>query len=164
MTETQFTSPPRSDHSSCSALVHTLAGFLEHRRDFKEALREMQRMAIGGALQVGDPFDTRPVTIEHLGAIRWFSRCARCIRDLKIPTGLAQTIRARLEFLQKKCWHWTFPPESPDEEPGTTSVRWALDEASKLLGLIKEHDDRPETSEITVIPSNAEPQLPLRQQ
>lgn len=163
MTETQFNPQQLSDHSSRSALVHTLAGFLEHRRDFKDALREMHRMAIDGALQVGDPFDTHPVTIEHLGAIRWFSRWARCIRDLEIPTGLAQTIRARLEHLKQKCWDWTFP-ESPDEEPDTTSVRWALDEASELLSQINQHDDRPVTSEIAVIPGSTEPQLHVRRQ
>ena len=158
MTETQFNSQQLSDHSAGSALVHTLAGFLEHRRDFKDALREMHRMAIGGALQVGDPFDPRPVTIERLAAIRWFSRCARGIRDLRIPTGLSQIIRARLEHLQKKCWHWTFP-ESPDEEPDSRSARWALDEASKLLSLINPCDDRPETSGLTEIPGSAEPHL-----
>ncbi len=155
MTETQFNSQQLSPHSACSALVHTLVGFLEHRRDFKDVLRKMHKMAIGGALQVGDPFDARPVTIERLAAIRWFSRCARGIRDLRIPTGLSQIIRARLEHLQKKCWHWTFP-ESPDEELDVSSARWALEEASKLLSLINHRDDRPETSGI---PGSAEPHV-----
>ena len=161
MTETQFNSQQLSVHSACSALVHTLAGFLKHRRDFKDVMREMHQMAIGGALQVGDPFDARPVTIERLATIRWFSRCARGIRDLKIPTGLSQIIHTRLERLQKKCWHWTFP-ESPDEEPDTRSARWALEEASELFSLINHRDNRSETSGITVIPGRAEPHLHVK--
>lgn len=135
MTSTSFNSDQALDLNSESDLVQVLLRFLEHREDVRSALRGMRRMLVSGALEVGDPFETKPTVVERLAAIRWFSQCAGSIRDLEIPQALGPTIRARLEVLQKKCWRWTFP-ESPDEEPDSRSVQWVLDEARRLLNLI----------------------------